>query len=127
MLEYLSTDIPEHLRKGIETGVHLHSSGNASAWQTSEVHESSAITSLWGMGYHLDRAAFDSALRTAVQAAQRTSGTDTVIHGRCTSVEQADGLWRVEIEDLANSTKSACLSKRIVDATGRKASIARKV
>lgn len=79
------------------------------------------------MGYHLDRATFDAALRAAVQAAQRTSGQGTVIHGRCTSVEQADGLWRVEIEDLAGSAKSAYLSKRIVDATGRKASIARKV
>ena len=85
----------------------------------------------YGSGWHLDRALFDESLRDAVRDACNKTSSDCVtsgmIRGRFISVEKQDGIWFVHTEHLDSRTTNCYRSKWVVDATGRKAVLARKV
>jgi flavin-dependent dehydrogenase len=85
----------------------------------------------YGSGLHLDRALFDQSLRDAVRDACCETTSDRVpskmIRERFTSVKREDGTWSVHTEDLDTRTLNCYRSKWMVDATGRKAVLARKV
>ena len=85
----------------------------------------------YGMGWHLDRALFDETVRNAVrdvcQNRDGGSAPSSVERARLVSVEKEENTWRVHCEQL-DSRNIKCYNARwVVDATGRKASLARKV
>lgn len=86
---------------------------------------------VYGSGWHLDRALFDESLREAVRdGCEKTNGDHVpsrMTKERLVSVEKRDNVWLVHTEHLDTGAMSLYHSKWVVDATGRKASLARKV
>lgn len=81
------------------------------------------MTNLFGLGWHLDRALFDKSLREAVSA----TGTDRYVRGTFTKAEKEDGSWTVTAANLNSGEEMTYHANWLIDATGRKASVARKV
>ena len=127
VLGYLDSTLPGHLHKSVERNLHLHSSGNTSAWKGPDLHESFAITNAWGPGWHLNRALFDETLRESVRRQLESNKGSKLLHARWKSVERIDSGWSVKVEDIAIGTSHSYRCRWIVDATGRKASVAKKV
>lgn len=127
MLAYLDPELPGYLRLGVEHGQHLHSTGNASAWKEAELHESYAITNAWGPGWHLDRAHFDETILRSVRRLMDTTGNGTVLDGRWKSVERKGSNWLINVDNNDTGLPASYSAKWIIDATGRKASVAKTV
>ncbi|KIM80114.1 hypothetical protein PILCRDRAFT_822629 [Piloderma croceum F 1598] len=85
----------------------------------------------YGSGLHLDRALFDESLRDSVRDGCCKTNSDCVpsrmIRERFISVEKQDGTWSVHTEHLDTHTLNCYRSKWVVDATGRKAVLVRKL
>lgn len=83
----------------------------------------------FGNGWHLDRAAFDQALRDRVTAISiNNKGRRKVIHGKFKSVHKGENkMGWVATLDIAEDEELVLNAKWIIDATGRKASVATKV
>jgi flavin-dependent dehydrogenase len=96
---------------------HLPCPGNVSAWGSPELAETDFIYNLDGPGWHLDRARFDASLR----AAARDAGAAVREQARIAGAARADGRWRVTLAD-GEALECAWL----IDATGRRAAIARR-
>jgi flavin-dependent dehydrogenase len=90
----------------------------ASAWGAPVLRENHAIYSWPGHGWHLDRAKFDRFL--AGQAEAR--GVEMFSGVRVETVERAECGWHLEL-----SSGPSINARFIVDATGRAASIARRL
>lgn len=98
----------------VEAGPHLPCYGNVSAWGSSELVATDFIRDPNGPAWHLDRPRFDRDLRTAAMEAGAVMGADRV--------EAASPLkeeWRI------NLTGDAVIARWLIDATGRRAFIAR--
>lgn len=82
----------------------------------------------FGAGWHLDRAAFDESLRDHVRSvcANDTAKQRMLLKGIFTSVRKDDRGWVVEVQSDSFGQQSF-RSKWLVDASGRKASVAQKV
>lgn len=102
---------------------HLQCSGNASIWESPEVHELFSMMNPFGYGWHLDRALFDQTLRDAVSA----TGDDRLVNGRFAGAKKVDGLWEVSVTDSASGEEMTYRTSWLIDASGRKASVAQKV
>ncbi|WP_224367629.1 NAD(P)/FAD-dependent oxidoreductase [Hyalangium versicolor] len=101
-------------------GGHLPSYANVSAWGSPNLHSTDFIFHLSGHGWHLDRARFDASLRQAATSA----GAEVRQEAAVTRVEQeADG-WHLSIESGGNVSEVRC--DWLIDATGRRAAIARR-
>lgn len=98
----------------LENGPHLTCYGNASAWGTDRLVFTDFIRDPNGLGWHLDRPAFDGALR---QAASDAGATYQL--GRLCNVSRVDNAWQVM---LVNGTVR---TRWVIDATGRRAVLAR--
>ena len=98
----------------IEDGSHLRSYGNLSAWGASELAATDFISDPNGPGWHLDRARFDASLRDAAQAASAVLRSS-----RVETVTASDDGWRVML------TGEEISARWLIDATGRRAIIAR--
>ncbi|OSX57524.1 hypothetical protein POSPLADRAFT_1036953 [Postia placenta MAD-698-R-SB12] len=130
MLVYLSPTLYTDFTKDIAEGVHMPCSGNASAWETPDLRETYAVSNPFGMGLHLDRARFDQCLRDAV--AGTTAGSQcTVVHGVFNKVEKTEAPeyqgWIVYVRRYGSGETDTYRAKWLVDASGRKASVARKL
>jgi hypothetical protein len=81
----------------------------------------------FGHGHHLNRADFDELLRTTVLkcASESKSGLSFEKATFKSICKNAQGLWNIETEVKGERRKVA--TKWVVDATGRKASVATKV
>lgn len=88
-----------------------------------------------GNGYHLDRKVFDAMLRETVaenmkMANSGVTGLSRIERSKFLSVNR-NGVngqnWSVAVEDLSSGMQQIYLSKWIVDATGRRASVLRQV
>jgi flavin-dependent dehydrogenase len=101
----------------VEDGGHFASYGNQSAWGGAEPAATDFVFDPNGTGWLLDRARFDAALRDAA----RDAGTE-VRDGRIADVERADGGWRVRL-----ATGDALDASWLVDATGRRCGLARRL
>ena len=128
-LGYLSSKLLAQLMQDTTLGEHLQCTGNASSWTSTEVYDTYAITNPFGMGWHLDRAAFDELMRDEVREIAKSQTKDgyvrcSVEKGKFISAEKREDGWRVHAE--AASTMKHYRSKWLVDATGRKASVAHK-
>ncbi|MFO0734429.1 MAG: tryptophan 7-halogenase [Labilithrix sp.] len=95
---------------------HRPSFGNVSAWGGEELVSTDFIQDPHGLGLHLDRARFDRALREAA----RDAGAELVA-GRVRAAERGASGWVLRAED-AIALSAAC----VIDATGRRASIAKR-
>ena len=109
-------------------GLHDICTGNASAWASAELQETYLLMNPYGAGWHLDRAHFDEMLREACGAmllkgkfgaVRRTEVDDT-------TQSQWSG-WEVDVRLAESDREETFRAKWLVDATGRKASVAHKV
>ncbi|THG95224.1 hypothetical protein EW026_g6394 [Hermanssonia centrifuga] len=127
ILAYLDPDLPETLEADTESGKHVYCTGNASVWNTSDIHETDSIMNPYGMGLHLDRAVFDELLRESVRAISRDQKPGHVLHGSFTAVAKDSNSWLVSVDDVGSGKTIVYRSKWIIDASGRKASVAQKL
>ena len=81
----------------------------------------------YGMGWHLDRALFDEIFRQCVCTVAR--GSISLVKGSFVGIDRVDGgsSWLVSVNEGGRSDSSVYRSKWVVDASGRKATVARKV
>ena len=127
LLQYLHPSLPKQLSSRVESEIYTSCTGNASAWSSSVLEERHAILNPFGHGLHLDRADFDEVLRkTVVSCASESKSRFLFEKGRFKGIYRNEkGLWNVEVED--KGVRKSFVAKWIVDATGRKASVATKV
>ncbi|KAG8953349.1 hypothetical protein FRC03_011881 [Tulasnella sp. 419] len=124
-IRFLSPTLHAKVFEDISAGHHLKCTGNASAWSTPSVHETHSIMNPFGMGLHLDRARFDESMRQAVIEYSQTASKVKVKKGKAVQVDHdLAGRHRVTVQG-SDSTETYSASW-IIDATGRKASIARQ-
>lgn len=96
---------------------HLACPGNLSAWGSPALASTDFLLGADGEGWHLDRARFDASLRAAAGEAGATVREGVRVAGAA----RADGGWRVSLVD-GDGTGCAW----VLDATGRRAAIARR-
>jgi len=127
-LQYLSPSIPNRLSQDTAKGIHTICTGNASVWDSPDLQETYAIMNPFGSGWHLDRAAFDESLRERVRFVCDDGVIDRnkVVKGKFAGVRKDERGWIVTAEESELKVKEY-RSKWLVDASGRKASVARKV
>jgi flavin-dependent dehydrogenase len=100
----------------------VESYGIRSAWETPVARHHDFLYNPYGSGWHVDRARFDAMLACAAANA----GAELILSARITALHQeADGAWRLEVSQEAK--KRTLLGRFLIDATGRKAFIARKL
>ncbi|TFK74272.1 FAD/NAD(P)-binding domain-containing protein [Pluteus cervinus] len=144
ILRYLSPNsIFPKLGEDTRNGVHISCTGNASVWESGELTETFAMMNPFGMGWHLDRVHFEETLRGAVEDVSlkvqpmtteegkgKKSGSGFV-KARFVGVEKLEKggkeSWCVQVEELEMKTVKQYHSKWLIDATGRKASVAHKL
>ncbi|EKM50628.1 uncharacterized protein PHACADRAFT_188170 [Phanerochaete carnosa HHB-10118-sp] len=102
-------------------GLHHVCTGTASAWAGAALQETYALMNPYGAGWHLDRARFDETLRAACAPVLRKARFVAV--RRCTD----GGAWEVDAEMAPEGAVETFRARWVVDATGRKASVARKL
>ena len=103
-------------------GLHDICAGNASAWASAELHETYSLMNPYGEGWHLDRAHFDAMLRGACGA--------ILLKGKFVAVRRTDSPrfgWELDVRTADSDTVETFRTRWLVDATGRKASMAQKV
>lgn len=100
----------------------LASHGIRSAWETPAARHHDFLYNPYGCGWHVDRARFDAMLaRSAEQA-----GAVLMVSARVTALHQeANGSWLLEVAQEGESQQVS--GRLLVDATGRRAFIARKL
>jgi flavin-dependent dehydrogenase len=100
----------------------VESYGIRSAWETPVGRHREFLFNPYGCGWHVDRARFDAMLACAAARA----GAELLTSARITGLEQdADGRWLLEI--VQEGTRRRLCGGILVEATGRKAFIARKL
>jgi flavin-dependent dehydrogenase len=102
----------------------LPSWGTSSLWGGDEAQSHPHMLSPYGCGWHVDRCAFDRMLAISAVAAG-ASLIDGVAVGRCTYA--SDG-WRLSLRTGDTGADASELRARVlVDATGRRAQVARRL
>jgi len=100
----------------------VESHGIRSAWETPFARHHDFLYNPYGCGWHVERAGFDAMLANAAKDA----GAELIISARITALnEDVNGHWLLEVG--AGGKKLALRGRLLVDATGRKVSIARKL
>jgi flavin-dependent dehydrogenase len=101
---------------------HLPAPATAAAWGDDRVVTRDFLFTGRGHGWHLDRRRFDAALADAVTAAGGTVATATTA-----DVTDRDGaLWSVRLRNRTGVTRTV-RTAMLVDATGRTATLARRL
>ena len=99
---------------------HLPCYGNDSIWGSDELDSSDFIFDPNGHGWHLDRPRFDTMLRKAA----RDSGAQVLLETKLVACKRDhDDTWTVHLDD-PNGNLLKVRSDWIVDATGRKSTVA---
>ncbi|CCM05261.1 uncharacterized protein FIBRA_07471 [Fibroporia radiculosa] len=127
ILTYLSPDLLQRLSGDGHERAYIKCTGNASAWGSSELEETHAMMNPFGMGWHLDRACFDQILRDTVSSA--APDTISLVKGVFMSVDTRDDAlhWSLSASIFESDKTRVFTSKWVVDASGRKATVARKL
>jgi flavin-dependent dehydrogenase len=106
---------------GLDGDGHLPCYGNQSAWGASELHDTSFIYDPNGHGWHLDRPRFDARLRDRA----RLAGADLLAAATPKRLTRApEGVWSVTLDGPGGETVAR--GGWLIDATGRRAAVARK-
>ncbi|MGD0404534.1 MAG: tryptophan 7-halogenase [Candidatus Acidiferrales bacterium] len=96
--------------------------GVAAAWGTSDLRLQDFLFTGRGLGWHLDRRRFDEAL---ANLAGRRGGI-ILTQSKIEAAERAsDGIWHLVIRKAAHRRRILLNARYVIDATGRRASIAR--
>jgi flavin-dependent dehydrogenase len=98
-------------------GPHTPIGGNISSWNSDQLVASDFLRDPDGPGWRLDRARFDADLRAAALRAGATSRS-----ARVTDLERKDTGWNIRFKNGGTE-----MARWIVDATGRRAAIARRL
>ncbi|KAI0825349.1 FAD/NAD-P-binding domain-containing protein [Trametes gibbosa] len=125
-LSLLDPSLPTRLAEHTSNGLHSHCTGNASAWASTRLQETYALMNPYGAGWHLDRARFDETLREACAArACLRKGKFAAVR----RLDERDGFcgWDVDAEMGSRGPIETFRARWVVDATGRRASVARKL
>ncbi|KAF8201994.1 hypothetical protein K438DRAFT_1965448 [Mycena galopus ATCC 62051] len=124
----LSPAMVSKLSSDTAKGIHLPCSGNASIWASPGVEENFAITNPFGQGLHLDRAAFDESLRECIRIQQEGS-RHLLLKRTFLGVRKDGSQWVVNLRvTKSNDTPhEEYRSLWLIDASGRKASVAQKL
>ncbi len=102
-------------------GPHLRSYGNRSCWGSEQPLERDFIFSVHGAGWHLNRRCFEDLLaRVAVE-----SGVEWHYASRMTAIRWLNRRWEFTVEK--SGEKQDNNADFLVDATGRRASLARRL
>jgi flavin-dependent dehydrogenase len=100
----------------------VESHGIRSAWETPIARHHDFLYNPYGCGWHVERARFDAMLARAAADA----GAELIVSARITALdEDVNGQWLLEV--ASGGKKRTLRGRLLVDATGRKASIARKL
>lgn len=135
-LPTLDPSLVPRLLRDTSNGLHDVCTGNASVWASSALHETHAIMNPYGAGWHLDRVHFDETLRLACGAVLQKSKFKSVKRFAGETTEGPPDAsndrpitfgWEVEAEMNTRGVVEKFRTRWIVDATGRKASVAHKV
>ncbi|TBU30802.1 hypothetical protein BD311DRAFT_658188 [Dichomitus squalens] len=127
-LSMLDPSLLPRLTEDTSRGLHDVCTGNASAWASADLHETYSLMNPYGAGWHLDRARFDDMLR-------QTCGS-MLWRGKIVGVRRADGGgvegspvfgWDIDAKPAGTSSMKTFRTRWLVDATGRKASVAQKI
>ncbi|KAL4062181.1 hypothetical protein V8B97DRAFT_1946866 [Scleroderma yunnanense] len=96
--------------------------GNASVWGRPDVQETHAMMNPYGMGWHLDRALFDELFRQCMCTAAQ--GSVSFVKGMFMDIKgiDEDTSWLVTVNE-----GKVYRSRWVIDASGRKATVARKL
>jgi len=97
-------------------GGHLSSTGTTSAWGGEQTVTSDTLLDPHGAGWRLNRNRFDADLEAAALHAGAHRRTARVI-----GAARNDGTWKIEL------TEGTATAKWLIDATGRRASVARRL
>ena len=100
----------------------VESHGIQSAWETPIARHHDFLYNPYGCGWHIERPGFDAMLAGAAA----DTGAELIVSARVTALDKdVNGQWLIEI--AAGGKKQTVCGSLLVDATGRKASIARKL
>ncbi|KAF7974879.1 hypothetical protein HWV62_11143 [Athelia sp. TMB] len=129
LLQYLSPSLPGQIAEDTAKGTHKLCTGNASVWESPELHETFSIMNPFGSGWHLDRAVFDESLRAQVRAICSNGETQRsrLMKGKFAGVSKDSSGWCLSCEDLESKEAREFHCSWLVDASGRKASVAHKI
>lgn len=125
--ETISPDIlPVLTRLGLWEGFrqagHIPSAGIRSFWGSASPHEQSFIFNPYGMGWHVDRRAFDASIAHAA----RERGVHLALGSRLQACEpDVKHVWRLRI--VSPESVFDAHARYVVDATGRGAILARRL
>ena len=127
ILQYLHEALPKQLTDQLKARKHLKCTGNVSSWADVELEEHHAIMNPFGQGFHLDRAAFEQLVRESVEDVPNIENPrgSLVRAGFKSAEKDADGLWDISATIDEESIHFRC--RWLIDATGRKASLATSV
>lgn len=103
-------------------GGHQPSLGTSAAWGSRTVQTRDFLFTPFGKGWHLDRRRFDSMLAEAVQKAGGTLWRNARLAG---SRHTPGGPWRLAVE--RDGARMDVRARFVVDATGRAATLARRL
>jgi flavin-dependent dehydrogenase len=98
---------------------HRPAFGIRSAWGQPNLSDNDFVANPYGCGWHLDRARFDASLAFAAEQA----GAQVLRAATVLSVEAARGGWQIEV--ACAGSRRRFRARQLVDATGRRAVIAR--
>ncbi len=119
---------------GVTSAAHLPSHGIRAYWGSNEPGENPFLASPFGSGWHVDRRAFEERLAAAaIEAGAEWRWGQRVVGCRPGS-DGAGGHWRLELAPAGEAAgEGASVPRRevleadfVVDATGRRASLARR-
>jgi flavin-dependent dehydrogenase len=100
--------------------------GTQSAWGSDDLATNPFIANPHGPGWHLDRARFDSALAGAAGVAGVTRLDGSEVTACAPSTRGTRGAWRLIVTTDGGAARRVT-ARAVVDATGRRASQARRL
>ncbi|KAI0027077.1 hypothetical protein K488DRAFT_91373 [Vararia minispora EC-137] len=124
----LHPDLLRRLTQDTTDGRHEVCTGTASSWSSPKLHETFALMSPYGSGWHLDRVHFDDTLRETCGPIVR-KGKFIALRRMCAGTGDASPFvgWEIDVHFAGNSGIEMCRTRWLVDATGRKASAAHEI
>lgn len=103
---------------------HLPSYGNVSAWGSEKAHVTDFLSNPHGHGWHLDRLRFDALLRHVA----RENGATVRSGVKLTDAEREKDGWCVTLRmDQASRPSEVIRADWLIDATGRRSAVARRL
>jgi flavin-dependent dehydrogenase len=105
----------------LASAAHLPCYGNAAAWGSAELQYQSFIRSPYGAGWHLDRPAFDAALREQAGAAGAQ-----LLAGQLRALQPAArGGWHLHLQTTAGAQQTS--AAWVLDCSGRRRAVSRQL